>query len=246
MQMYILVIFTYTYILAQYQTNHTYTSNLTMSESSAHSHPTCFIPHPQTDKIHSVQDKYALFNPHEQTSTIKSLPKPLQRPQGLGEVNGLRKDLTRSEIRCTIISFYDMINAQKKTIPCTCENDPLEYFGQEPNNSLVYSVLMKQAPGCSASVTTTASIYNESFMLGMCLSVIYKWLKCQLEGKCERIIIKRKQTSPEALLMSELWHSCQLISFSSFLAIYGNSGFSDSVFPIKCHTFCQSNQLILK
>lgn len=108
-------------------------------------------------------------------------------PRGWEEVNGLRKDLTRSEIRCTIISFYDMINAQKKMISCTCEYDPLEYFGQEPNNNLVYSVLMKQAPGCSASVTTTASIYNESFVLGMCLTVIYKWLKVPTHGKkCER------------------------------------------------------------
>lgn len=104
-------------------------------------------------------------------------------PRGWEEVNGLRKDLTRSEIRCTIISFYDMINAQKKTIPCACEYDPLEYFGQEPNNNLVYSVVMKQAPGCSASVTTTVSIYNESFMLGICLRVIYKWLKVPTHGK---------------------------------------------------------------
>lgn len=98
-------------------------------------------------------------------------------PRGWEEVNELRMDLKRSEIRCTIISFYDMINAQKKTILCTCEYDPLEYFGLEPNNNLVYSVLMKQAPGCSASITTTASIYNEFFVFGMCLGVIRKWLK---------------------------------------------------------------------
>ncbi len=95
------------------------------------------------------------------------------------------------------------MHRRKKTILCMCEYDPLEYFGQESDNQLVCSALMKhqdvQHPLRQQRLFITAFRAWNVFQGDLQAS------ESASSGKMEKIIIHKHHQKP--ILMSELWHS---------------------------------------